>query len=279
MSEKKPLSNLSIRIITAIIGISILMTLLFKGGEWGIRFFALLVSVASLVEFGSMTFRLSDRKLKTYILAVGGLFLSWVHLTFPQALTGGLSFLFVASFLSYLFAAKDHAAESSQAHVQELFASGFGWIYLGILPLYFIDIRLSESGIYWLILFLIINWVSDTGAYFAGRFFGKHKLYEKVSPKKTIEGTIGGTLLAVLMGIAYGQYFFSTISPIKIGTLVLMVSLVAQMGDLCESLLKRSFQVKDSGGLLPGHGGFLDRFDGAIISAPLMYYWINFILM
>lgn len=128
----------------------------------------------------------------------------------------------------------------------------------------------------YLTLFMIITvWVSDSGAYFAGRFFGKHKLNVEVSPKKTWEGAIGGTLLAVGGALAMRHLFladlFSVGQAVWIG---LLVAVVGQVSDLAESILKRSTGVKDSSNLLPGHGGFLDRFDSYLLLAPIFYYVI-----
>lgn len=132
----------------------------------------------------------------------------------------------------------------------------------------------------YLTLFMIITvWVCDTGAYFSGRFFGRHKLNREVSPKKTWEGAIGGTLLAigaaVLMRHLFLSTFFSVQESIWLG---LLVAVVGQVSDLAESVIKRSTGVKDSSNLLPGHGGFLDRFDSYLLLAPLFYYVVLYTL-
>lgn len=128
----------------------------------------------------------------------------------------------------------------------------------------------------YLTLFMMITvWISDTGAYFSGRFLGRHKLNVEVSPKKTWEGAIGGTLLAVGGALAMRHLFlanlFSVSQAVWIG---LLVAVVGQVSDLAESVLKRSTGVKDSSNLLPGHGGFLDRFDSYLLLAPIFYYVI-----
>jgi len=120
--------------------------------------------------------------------------------------------------------------------------------------------------------YLFLLWASDTGAYFAGRSLGKHKLFERHSPKKTWEGSIGGTLLAIAVAFILGNYF--TVLPL-IDWLVMAILIVVTgtWGDLVESMFKRSLQVKDSGQLLPGHGGILDRFDGLFISTPFVLFY------
>jgi len=131
----------------------------------------------------------------------------------------------------------------------------------------------------YLTLFMIITvWISDTGAYFSGRFFGKHKLNKEVSPKKTWEGAIGGTALAIGGAILMRHLFLSTLLSLKQAIWIgLLVAAVGQISDLAESVLKRSTGVKDSSNLLPGHGGFLDRFDSYLLLAPIFYYVIIYL--
>ncbi len=122
--------------------------------------------------------------------------------------------------------------------------------------------------------FFFMLWANDTGAYFAGTKFGKHKLFERISPKKSWEGFIGGALISLLMGY-FCHLFFHTES---LGFWLLMaftVVLFATWGDLVESMLKRSLGVKDSGTILPGHGGILDRFDGLLLAAPMVYFLLQ----
>lgn len=134
-------------------------------------------------------------------------------------------------------------------------------------PLYRFEIIYS-------ILFLI--WANDVGAYFAGKSLGKHKLFERISPKKTWEGSIGG--LATAMLFTYLLYYFYGIFsiPVWMGLCVIVV-ISGSLGDLVESMIKRTLQVKDSGTLLPGHGGFLDRFDALIFAIPFVYLYLTII--
>jgi phosphatidate cytidylyltransferase len=131
-----------------------------------------------------------------------------------------------------------------------------------------------DFGPQWLFLALALAFSSDTAAYFAGRAFGKHKLYEAVSPKKTIEGSIGGLFGGVLAMVGFGHYWLAPELPL-VHAIVLGVvgSVLGQIGDLVESMIKRTFGVKDSGQVLPGHGGMLDRVDGLLFVAPLVYYY------
>jgi phosphatidate cytidylyltransferase len=121
--------------------------------------------------------------------------------------------------------------------------------------------------------FFFIMWTADTGAYLSGRFFGKHKLFERISPKKTWEGFIGGIILSV--GVAFlNGYFYTQLKTEQWIVVALITSIFGTLGDLVESMFKRSIDVKDSGSLLPGHGGILDRFDGVFISTPFVIAYL-----
>ena len=122
--------------------------------------------------------------------------------------------------------------------------------------------------------FFVIQWASDTGAYLTGSAFGKTKLFERISPNKTWEGVIGGLILAILTG--YLISFFTNSSHIHWMNIALLIVVFGTLGDLTESQIKRSCGVKDSGNILPGHGGILDRFDGVLFSAPFVLAYLHF---
>jgi phosphatidate cytidylyltransferase len=124
------------------------------------------------------------------------------------------------------------------------------------------------------LLALGLAWFADTGAYFAGRFLGKHKLYEAVSPKKTIEGAVGGLLASVAWALLAVFWFLRGSLPLSHAIpLALVAGALGQAGDLGESLLKRSTGVKDSGAILPGHGGIMDRLDAVIVTSLAVYLY------
>jgi phosphatidate cytidylyltransferase len=121
--------------------------------------------------------------------------------------------------------------------------------------------------------FFLLIWANDTGAYLSGVSFGKHKLFERISPKKTWEGFIGGVIVAVIIALLLSDWL-GVVDQIQWIIISVIISISGTYGDLIESMLKRSTGVKDSGNIMPGHGGFLDRFDSAIISFPLVYLFI-----
>lgn len=126
------------------------------------------------------------------------------------------------------------------------------------------------DGMYLILLLLIIEWLTDSGAYFIGSSFGKHKLAPTVSPKKSVEGAVGGIAVAVVAALIFN--IFTDLASVGFLLVVaVVVSVAGQLGDLCESALKRWAGVKDSGNLIPGHGGILDRFDSLFFAAPVAY--------
>jgi len=142
---------------------------------------------------------------------------------------------------------------------------------------FYADYSFGKDFSYEIILgFFFILWMNDTGAYLAGRFFGKHKLFERISPKKTWEGSLGGGIFSIGLAIIIAQ-FFTNISLFDWIVISIIIVIFGGVGDLVESMLKRSLKIKDSGKLLPGHGGILDRFDGLLISAPFVYCYLQLI--
>lgn len=153
-----------------------------------------------------------------------------------------------------------------------------GVFYAGALPACLLHLRMVEQG--WALVFLamMITWGSDTAAYFTGRSLGKHKLHPTVSPGKTWEGAIGGLAGAVLASLLAWATFLPRIGWLHAILVALMAGVLAQLGDLVESLLKRNMSVKDSGRLLPGHGGMLDRIDALMFAVPAVWIYVTIFL-
>ena len=145
-----------------------------------------------------------------------------------------------------------------------------GTLYIGVGFFYMIETR--AEGLDFVVYALLVVWFTDSGAYFTGRKIGKRKLWPEISPNKTIEGFIGGIIWAIAIALIL-NYFVDLDKPILIIIVVTVVaSVFGQMGDLVESALKRHFNVKDSGSILPGHGGILDRFDSILFVMPLLHF-------
>ncbi len=202
------------------------------------------IAVSSLVLLGLASFRLYE-------------------LLFP--VFTGISILM---FLLMLF-------RGAQAAVNEVSMSMFSVIYGGVFPIHIVMTRNLGMG-YVLLLFLVIA-ACDIGAYYTGKFFGKTPLWPEVSPKKTIEGSVGGTLLGVFVSALAGHFIgISIFDSVAVG---LLITIFAQLGDLSESMLKRDVGIKDSGTVLPGHGGVLDRSDSYIFTGVAAFYYFRFFVV
>jgi phosphatidate cytidylyltransferase len=137
----------------------------------------------------------------------------------------------------------------------------------------------GPDGGFWVLLTLTLVWFSDTGAYFAGRFLGPtfpKKLYEAMSPKKTVVGSLGGLCASVLALVLAKLYYLHGLSWVDVFAVAVPANILGQIGDLAESMLKRSVGVKDSGALLPGHGGMLDRIDALLFAAPYVFAYATY---
>lgn len=158
--------------------------------------------------------------------------------------------------------------------IQDITSTMFGIVYIPFLLFYIYD--LHDTPYIWLVFLMAFG--TDTFAYFIGSNFGKNKLCPKISPKKSVEGSIGGILGSLLITISYSLFM----SLDKIGLLIVLgviVSIISQIGDLAASRIKREVGIKDYGSIMPGHGGVLDRFDSIIISAPIVYYYITYLVI
>jgi phosphatidate cytidylyltransferase len=152
-----------------------------------------------------------------------------------------------------------------------------GIIYIPVLLSFLILIRAGDSGMIWIFLLMAIIFAGDTSAYYVGSYLGRHKLSPAISPGKTIEGSVGGVAANLAAG-AVGKAFFLPGLPWGVSILFfLAVGVAGQMGDLFESEIKRSSGIKDSSGILPGHGGILDRIDALLFASPVAYVFIRFI--
>ena len=153
----------------------------------------------------------------------------------------------------------------------------FGVLYLGLTLGTLSMTRLLPQG-EWLIFFLLlVTWASDTGAYYVGTLFGRHRLAPTISPKKTVEGLVGGFFGAIIVAYAARWWFLPELSSLDCLILATLLTITGLWGDLTESAMKRSVGMKDSGGILPGHGGMLDRLDSLLFTAPVFYYYVTMV--
>lgn len=235
---------------------------------WGFSCLVAGIVAWALLEYGAMALG-STRILESLLATVVGVGLMELlavqqHAWFVGALTLAI-FLFACLFLVRIGTVEKVAAE--------LGLLCFGFLYLSVPLAHLVLLRTLEHGTRWVLLVLFMVMLNDTCAYFTGTFWGRRKLYPSVSPKKSIEGAAGGLAGSVLAAGLAHLTFLPWIGAGPLLSLGLVAGVVAELGDLFESLLKRSFGVKDSGRLIPGHGGILDRLDSLIFAFPLTYYF------
>ncbi|MCC6526099.1 MAG: phosphatidate cytidylyltransferase [Polyangiaceae bacterium] len=266
-------SNLTLRLVTAGIALPGVLVLLFLGPPWGWFLFMLFVAVVSAHELIAMTHG------GDWPARIVGILMTWavVSALFWREELGDralVSVLLATPMLAILLTLA-RLGEMRTAALR-LCGAAFGPLYLGagIGAVALLRRQPGLEGSSFVLFSLAMAWLSDTGAYFAGRLLGKRKLYEAVSPKKTIEGAVGGVAAAV-GGAALGH--FTLLPDVPLWQLLVVggiASALGQMGDLGESLLKRSVGVKDSGGFFPGHGGMLDRIDAVLLTAPTTLLYV-----
>ncbi len=271
---KNPLSNASLRILTGIVGGALVLGLTYVGG-WAFGLFVAVISLLAQYELYRLMEAGGLRPSRAAGLIIGGLLAVrlLVPLAMPFALVGALGLIALNPF-----------GRESSAPLQSLSATLFGVIYPTFLLTFLIDLREAQGlfvdnlGAFYLTLsVLLLIWSTDTFAYYVGKSIGKHPLAPRVSPKKTWEGSIGGAVGAVIIAIVLKLTLLDFLEWIHVIMLALICGIVSQLGDLAESWMKRSVGAKDSGSLLPGHGGFLDRFDALILAAPLVYLYLFYV--
>ncbi|MEI6827246.1 MAG: phosphatidate cytidylyltransferase [Desulfuromonadales bacterium] len=229
-----------------------------------------LFSAIGIAEFYRMA--LPERKAELWLAALIGPGLIFVPFTGSMALViPAIGLLFVV--FSFVFLFRIRTIETA-AH--EIAFALLAFLYIPFLLMHLLLLRQTLYGVQWLFVIMLIVMTNDTAAYYTGSAFGKRRLYLIVSPKKSIEGAIGG-LFGSLGGTMLAKVtFFPQLTYGDAVVTAIIIGMVGQAGDLFESLLKRSFGVKDSGTLIPGHGGVLDRMDSILFAAPITYYYVLF---
>ena len=268
-------TELEKRVKTGVLGGAVLLLILIFGGWFGIFVVTSVISLMMVNEYAGIVYALGDRQEKRYALLCNTLLSGFLMAIAPRYEYELLLLCFMGLFIYYLLIAQRHSGENLKTHFLELSLSLLGLVYLGFIPSYLIKIHQSSHGVEWTIVFLLIVFGGDSAAYFGGLKFGKTKLYPEISPKKTVEGALAGLAAGYVAMILAKLTFFREMPWFVMIMAPLMVGFFAQVGDFCESFLKRAFQVKDSGCSLPGHGGFLDRFDGVVFGLPVMYACVH----
>ncbi len=256
------------RTITGVIAAAVFILFILLG-NMPLVLFTFLIAAIGLYELLKM------RKLSLWSFSgILSLLVTWIFIL-PDQYSGFLAdwnlsktaigLLAILLYLSYMVASKNKFT------FDDVGFSVLSVLYMGVGFHFFVQISNNDLTI--LVYSLFIIWATDSGAYFIGRAIGKRKLWPEISPNKTIEGFIGGIVCAVVVSVLF--YVFGYIEWSIIPLITIVLSIFGQIGDLAESALKRHYGVKDSGKILPGHGGILDRFDSLLFVWPLLYFILD----
>lgn len=261
---------LYLRVISAAVGIPLVIGSVYYGGPWYTLFLLLVVNLG-VYEYNHLL------KRKVYSAhAVFGLlgvssFIASLYFERSDLIYPLVMVLFFFFFITVLF-------NMEQTSIVESALSLWGIIYIGGLGGYMLALRMLPEGAVYTYMMLAGVWIHDTFAYFVGIKWGLHKFAPNISPNKSVEGSLAGIIGTVSLFFS-ASILFPTIIPLNPGQMLVLalgISVFAQLGDLFESALKRQLKVKDSGNIIPGHGGVLDRFDSLFLTAPFVYYFALF---
>jgi phosphatidate cytidylyltransferase len=260
---------LKTRLLTAAIALPVVLAAIIFAPNWFFTLFIAVLGLIGLYEVGAMTSALSFRGI-AILLFLGAL-------PMFAFLLGGQpgAWLPAAIIVLMLILIARVAIEGTDKPIERGALTAIGAPYVGVLYPYFAFLRNRTRGVELIIVMLLLVIVSDSGAYFAGRSLGQTKLAPKVSPNKTVEGAIGGLAATVVAGLILRPFLEPAWSVVGTAVLSAAVSILAQLGDLGGSALKRSAGVKDSGWIFPGHGGLIDRTCSLVFAAVFTYYWVR----
>lgn len=263
----KKRGDFTTRLLSVIWIIPILVFVIWWKDERGVFAVVSVAAAIGLHEFFTMT---KADEVEKWLGVALGLTVSSLLYWRPTWLLPAIPGVFMVAFIAVMLRAGDLKTTATRTAFLVM-----GIIYVGFL---FMHLALAkklpgtEHG-GWIFLILTVNWFADTGAYLTGRAIGKHKLYPAVSPGKSVEGAIGGLIASVGAGVLAKLWYLPILTWVDVLAITIPASALGQAGDLCESMLKRAVGVKDSGKLLAGHGGILDRVDAVTFGAPYIFWY------
>lgn len=241
----------------------------------------MIITACCVYEFATLVNKTEGVHVNKLIVTLGGIYLFLAFMGFCMGVFDFSLLVPYIALLMYLLISELYLKREKPIHnwAYSMLSQMYVALPLALLNVLAFNVNSDEGGIitYNYILPLsvfVFIWLNDSGAYCAGMLFGKHRLFERISPKKSWEGSIGGAVVAVATSVVLWHFFPILSLPVWIG-LALVVVVFGTWGDLCESLLKRSLGIKDSGNFLPGHGGFLDRFDSTLMAVPAAVVYLS----
>lgn len=266
------------RLITAIVVLPGIIFLILQKDKLGFSITVAVVAVLALYEYLEIITLICSgvisKKIKTvsYLIGTGMIMGVWYGSMSGVLVCLGINIFFLGFIVLMDFSKDDYIFDSISKQI-------FGIVYIPFLLSLLVLIYNFDNGHLWILWLLFVNFANDTGAYYAGSFYGKRHLAPNISPKKTYMGTVGGVLGSVFIGFLLCYLFFHSLEKALLAIpCAVLISVAGQVGDLFASALKRAAGVKDSGRILPGHGGMLDRIDGLLFSIPVLYVLRIFIL-
>jgi phosphatidate cytidylyltransferase len=270
------MSNLAARVLTAVVLVPLVMLGIFWKNPLGVYLLVIIAGGLAVHEYFSMTTRDHLARTMGTVLALG--FMTGLYFLSPRGdgwVLALVAAVVLAAFMLSLFRLRPELAGAAG----RVGTTAFGALYGGLLVFAAMMRRdRGDRGWAWMVLLLTVTFVGDTGAYAAGRIAGRHKLYPAVSPGKTWEGALGGLVASFGAAALAHAWYLPELGWGHAAAVSLPAAVLGQIGDLCESMLKRAYGVKDSGSILPGHGGMLDRIDALLFAAPYFYFYTRFAL-
>jgi phosphatidate cytidylyltransferase len=261
------------RWLTAVIIVPLLIGITSYGSEILFAVLVIFFIVGGTVEYNHMVFDKTQILEKSEGLIAATLLPFVAYLGNSHFILAMITLFVLAVFLIFPVTVKEQSFD-----VMSVMKVVFGFMYIPLMMSYFILIRKMDGGVTWIYFILVLAFAGDTVAFYIGRKFGKTKLFPLISPGKSVEGTIGLIAGSTLACILFQYFFLHEINIIHAIILGFIGSIIGQLGDLCESALKRTSGLKDSGTILPGHGGILDRLDCLLFITPFVYYYKLFII-
>ncbi len=258
------------RIITGIAALACWLLLLYINSLQLFWFIITITAAIALNEYFNMVFKNEGGGFRLLFLGCG-------TLPLLASITGRCDLLSAALVVGFtiLCALIIFTRASAVTPFKLISCSSFGILYCGFLPAHIIMIMGLKDGAIWLLFLSAITAASDSGAYFSGKTWGSHKLCPLISPKKTVEGFIGGLICGSGAATAIAAWLLPSTNILPVALVSLVLTCLGVLGDLTESVIKRAMKVKDSGVILPGHGGILDRADSLLLTAPVFYYMLH----
>ena len=256
------------RLLSGIVLVILALIVIVTGGY--VTLFSLLgISLVGMYELYRV-FKLEKTPLAMISYAMAVLF--YARQILPVALDPMMLVMFFLIMLMFVYVFTYPKYEA-----KDVMAIFFGMFYVAVMLSYVYQIRVLENGVFLAFLIFICSWGCDTCAYCVGVLFGKHKMAPVLSPKKSIEGAVGGVVGTALLTVIYCSVFkaqmgLDTRAIVVLAVISAIAALISMVGDLTASAIKRNYDIKDYGNLIPGHGGIMDRFDSMMITAPIIYY-------